>query len=129
MEKTSKLAEESFYADLAQAIRATRVALRKRQPEVAGAIGVTYQQLQKYERGTSRIPVDRLVRLAAYLEIPLQQLIPMHRNRNSTWRLSMEQIRAEGFQTLLAYWADIQHPPTRAFVLNLIKTAAEAQTE
>lgn len=37
--------------------------------ELAPEIGVTYQQLQKYEHGLNRIPSNRLVKIAACLDV------------------------------------------------------------
>ena len=47
----------------------------KSQSEVAEFLDVTFQQVQKYENGKNRIPLDRLVSLADFLEVPLQQFI------------------------------------------------------
>lgn len=40
--------------------------------EVAEAIGVTTQQVQKYESGNSRIPLDKLVIIAKHLDVKLE---------------------------------------------------------
>jgi len=34
---------------------------------------VTFQQVQKYEKGSNRIPVDRLISLSKYLDVPLER--------------------------------------------------------
>lgn len=54
----------------------SRVKLRRRtlglsQQALADEIGVTFQQLQKYEGGANRISASRLYRLAQALDIPL----------------------------------------------------------
>ncbi|MFE0016067.1 helix-turn-helix domain-containing protein [Mesorhizobium sp. NPDC059054] len=41
------------------------------QMELASHIGVSYQQLQKYERGRNRISPAMLQRCAAYLSVPI----------------------------------------------------------
>ena len=41
------------------------------QSTLAAAIGVTFQQVQKYERGANRIGASRLHRLAAVLRVPI----------------------------------------------------------
>lgn len=38
------------------------------QQDLAKAIGVTFQQVQKYERGTNRVSASRLLQIAARLE-------------------------------------------------------------
>lgn len=44
--------------------------------ELAGVLGVTHQQLQKYERGTNRITASRLLEVAEHLNIHVMELLP-----------------------------------------------------
>ncbi len=53
-----------------------RVRLRRRllgmnQTKLAGAIGVTYQQIQKYESGFNRVGASRLFNLSRALDVPI----------------------------------------------------------
>lgn len=41
------------------------------QEELAGRIGISFQQLQKYETGENRISAARLFRLAGALDVPI----------------------------------------------------------
>lgn len=43
------------------------------QQYVAERLGVTFQQIQKYERGTNRIPAGRLYHLADILSVPIER--------------------------------------------------------
>lgn len=45
-------------------IRAARLAAGLRQEDLARAIGVSYQQVWKYETGTNRLPAARLLAIA-----------------------------------------------------------------
>jgi transcriptional regulator with XRE-family HTH domain len=56
-------------------IRVQRLAKRMSQAALAIRIGVTYQQLRKYEVGTNRIGAGRLVRIAAALDVPVMTLL------------------------------------------------------
>lgn len=49
-------------------IRTRREALRITQAQLAAGAGVTFQQVQKYERGVNRIASARLLRIAAVLK-------------------------------------------------------------
>jgi transcriptional regulator with XRE-family HTH domain len=51
-------------------IRARRAELGLTQEELGLALGLSYQQVQKYENGTSRITLDRLLALARRMEVP-----------------------------------------------------------
>lgn len=50
-------------------LRTQRLIRGKSQTEVADAIGLTFQQLQKYEKGVNRIAPSRLVGVANFLEV------------------------------------------------------------
>ena len=52
-------------------IRLRRKELGLSQPHVADAIGVSFQQLQKYERGTNRISGSTLFLTAEVLDVPV----------------------------------------------------------
>ncbi|MGC2856709.1 helix-turn-helix domain-containing protein [Novispirillum sp. DQ9] len=51
-------------------IRLRRVLLGLSQQQVAGAVGVTFQQIQKYESGANRISAARLYDIARALGVP-----------------------------------------------------------
>jgi transcriptional regulator with XRE-family HTH domain len=53
---------------IGRAIRNRRTGTGQKQIDVASAIGVTYQQLCKYETGTNRVSAATLIRLAEVLE-------------------------------------------------------------
>lgn len=50
-------------------VKARRLILGLSQEELANAIGLTFQQVQKYERGTNRISVSRLVDICRVLKV------------------------------------------------------------
>ena len=61
---------------VAYRIRAYRKECRMSQMELASQLGVTFQQLQKYEKGTNRISAGRLYALAHIFGVPIQALYP-----------------------------------------------------
>lgn len=52
-------------------VRMRRLMLGMSQERLADQIGVTFQQVQKYERGTNRIGASRLQTIATVLAIPV----------------------------------------------------------
>jgi transcriptional regulator with XRE-family HTH domain len=52
-------------------LRARRRSLGVSQPQLAEAVGVRFQQIQKYESGEDRISASRLWRLCTALEAPV----------------------------------------------------------
>jgi transcriptional regulator with XRE-family HTH domain len=55
-------------------IRLQRFAKRMSQSELGQRLGITSQQVQKYERGANRVTAGRLVRLAGIFDVPLMAL-------------------------------------------------------
>lgn len=54
-------------------IRMRRKALALSQTKLADHLGLTFQQVQKYERGTNRVSASMLWRICQYLEFSLDQ--------------------------------------------------------
>lgn len=54
-------------------IRELRRRRGKTQSELAGAIGVKFQQVQKYEAGTNRVSASRLWAIAAALDVAIER--------------------------------------------------------
>lgn len=52
-------------------LRELRMLAGLSQSDVAAALGLTFQQLQKYERGFNRVSAGRLFRLAQYFRVPV----------------------------------------------------------
>nr|WP_295237193.1 helix-turn-helix transcriptional regulator [uncultured Brevundimonas sp.] len=48
-----------------------RLAKRMTQTDLANSIGVSFQQVQKYERGTNRVSASRLWRISEALNVPM----------------------------------------------------------
>lgn len=57
-------------------IRARRKLAEVSQEALAKAIGVTFQQVQKYESGGNRVSASRLVRIAQVLDAPIAEFFP-----------------------------------------------------
>ena len=52
-------------------VRMRRKMISMSQTKLADAIGVTFQQIQKYEKGTNRISASRLLQIAQSLQVPI----------------------------------------------------------
>jgi transcriptional regulator with XRE-family HTH domain len=63
--------EENFNRHLGNKLKLRRLALGLTQTKVAKAINVTFQQIQKYEKGTNGVSSIRLLQLANYLKVPV----------------------------------------------------------
>ena len=63
--------EANFNRHLGSKLRIRRLALGLTQTKVAQAIHVTFQQIQKYEKGTNGISSLRIMQLSSFLKVPL----------------------------------------------------------
>lgn len=52
-------------------VRLQRILVGMSQEKLGEALGITFQQVQKYEKGTNRIGAGRLQRIAETLNVPL----------------------------------------------------------
>ena len=57
-------------------IRDRRHDLEMSQHALGKALGVTFQQIQKYENGTNRISAARLFEICKALKVPLSSMFP-----------------------------------------------------
>ena len=63
--------DENFNKHLGSKLKLRRLALGLTQTKVAKAINVTFQQIQKYEKGTNGVSSIRLLQLSNYLKVPI----------------------------------------------------------
>ena len=74
--------EENFNLHLGKKLRMRRLSLGLTQTKVAEAINVTFQQIQKYEKGTNGVSSNRLMQLSSYLKVPITYFFEDFRNYN-----------------------------------------------
>ena len=121
-------------------IRLRRTLLGISQATLAEAIGLTFQQVQKYEKGVNRVSSSRLVDLANALEVSIpyffnemsaavQGQTPSELMRTKT-RPENDQVqdplaRRETLELVRAYYR-IEDPAVRKRVFELTKAVAKA---
>jgi len=69
--KKGVLVEDNFNIHLGKKLRIRRLSLGLTQTKVAQAINVTFQQIQKYEKGTNGVSSNRLMQLSQFLKVPI----------------------------------------------------------
>jgi transcriptional regulator with XRE-family HTH domain len=57
-----------------QAIREQRILRGMSQTKLADSVGLTFQQVQKYERAANRVSASKLYEIAQALNVPIQRL-------------------------------------------------------
>ena len=116
-------------------VRTRRLMLGMSQERLAEQIGVTFQQVQKYEKGTNRIGASRLQAIAGVLAVPVAFFFQQDNSQplntdglgaiNGLEDLSDFLTSKEGLSLNKAFMK-INDPSVRQSVLTLIKSLANA---
>jgi transcriptional regulator with XRE-family HTH domain len=69
--RTAKRAPNAVDRQVGVRLRMRRLMLDMSQEKLAAALGLSFQQVQKYEKGSNRIGAGRLQQLAEVLEVPV----------------------------------------------------------
>jgi len=110
---------------LGERIRRTRKRRNMSQERLAEAVGVTFQQIQKYERGANRVSFSRLALIASALGTPLGELIDgLDAVRENTPDLS-DALRTPGAAELVAAYAAIPARTVRQCLVELVLELAQ----
>ena len=64
--------QQAVDAFIGARVRMRRLMLEMSQEDLSNRIGVTFQQIQKYEKGINRISASRLLELSVALDVPVQ---------------------------------------------------------
>ena len=76
--------ERNFNIHLGKKLRMRRLSLGLTQTKVAQAINVTFQQIQKYEKGTNGVSSNRLMQLSDFLKVPITYFFDDFRENEHT---------------------------------------------
>jgi transcriptional regulator with XRE-family HTH domain len=111
-------------------IRMRRLLLGMNQETLANALGLTFQQVQKYEGGSNRVSASRLSAMAEILGVPISYFFGDLRPddaelspEDKEWREHLQ--RPETIEFIRLYYA-IPDARVRRQFLDMIKTLAEA---
>ena len=83
---------DDFNKHLGNMLKMRRLALGLTQTKVAKAINVTFQQIQKYEKGINGVSSIRLLQLSNYLKVPINYFFD-----NYVEYLNNSDVTAEGY--------------------------------
>jgi len=100
-----------------------RIRIRRRwlglsQTQLANALGITFQQVQKYERGANRVSASMLVKIAAKLETTVAALVGED-GQAPVEAIIYAQLATPGAAELLAAFAQIPEGDARRALLTI----------
>ena len=111
-------------------VRIRRKMLGMSQEKLGEQLGITFQQVQKYEKGANRIGASRLQTISQVLEVPIGYFFPqepaavggMGEAAQSDY-VSDFMMSSEGIELNRAF-AQIKDPKLRRKVIDLVRTMA-----
>lgn len=118
---------------VSQQLKHKRRLLGLSQQEVAEALGVSVQQIQKYERATNRITSGKLYSLGRILRTPVSEFFQQGidlQNASSNFAEEQEEyvieeeIPEKEIANLVRSYLSIKNPQTRKKITELIKSMA-----
>jgi len=128
---------DSTDVDVGRLVRALRMSRGLSQTQLADRLGVTFQQVQKYESGNNRISMGRLTRLAKVFGVSVPYLLEGGRNAavlrpsvrdRADYPDVLEMLGRTGAQRLLTAFAALPAKPAslRESIIRVVEQAAVA---
>src|SRR5215813_439830 len=106
-------------------IRIYRLQKGLTQTELADELGLTFQQVQKYEKGTNRVGSGRLLKIATFLNIPVTALFKGSDEMADADKQSIfDQLATPHANRLLQAFARIDDDGLRRSVVQLVEEIA-----
>jgi transcriptional regulator with XRE-family HTH domain len=103
------------------AVRCARLARGFSQSELADALGITFQQIQKYERGANRMAASRVVTAARFLGVRSADLLPPDDGGDPMPDFAYRFTEVRGAAEIVKAYCAIQNPAERRALLQLAR--------
>ena len=106
-------------------IRSRRLELHISQSELGAALGITFQQIQKYERGVNRVAAARLNEIAAFLDTTMAALMGGDRSGDALQNsLVSEFVSSKDGIDLIEAWSRLESQQVRRSIISLTRSLA-----
>ena len=108
-------------------IRIFRIHRRVSQTDLAEQIGVTFQQVQKYEKGINRVGASRLSRIAAVLGVSIGELFESPGDKLADSTSPFRLLAEPGALRVLKAYTRTSDPRVRHAIAELIEGIADKE--
>ena len=106
-------------------IRSRRLELHISQAELGEALGITFQQIQKYEKGVNRVAAARLSEIAAVLKTTMAALMGEDQAREGKQdSLVSEFVSSKDGIDLIEAWSRLESQQVRRSIISLTRSLA-----
>ena len=119
--------EENFNKHLGKKLKLRRLALGLTQTKIAKAINVTFQQIQKYEKGTNGVTSIRLLQISNYLKVPINYFFEDFSEYLINIEKSKEDHMHINYNFLIKLYLELTNEQKLKFNKNLQQTNIEVQ--
>lgn len=116
---------DSRDTDIGKRVREQRLAKGMSQMQLAMHLGVTFQQIQKYENGMNRIGSGRLQCIAEALNVPVAHFFKSDTNSPVSIPSPAEDLTIEGAERLLQAFRRIADKESRRALLQIAKSLGD----
>lgn len=124
-----------------QRIKLRRTLMGMTQGKLGESIGLTFQQIQKYERGANRVSASKLWQLGNVLDVPIsfffedmpdsvRESFPGYQGETAESDIPEEHLTLHRRQTLelVRTFSRLQDPVIRKRVIDVVRAIAESET-
>jgi len=102
-------------------IRVRRQVMKMSQEKLGEELGVTFQQVQKYENGTNKISISNLVKVACLFQCEIKDFLPSSSNA----KISKQKNKDKKTQMLIHYWNEIDNVDFRQTIFDFVKAMSQ----
>ena len=106
---------ENFNTHLGNMLKMRRLALGLTQTKVAKAINVTFQQIQKYEKGINGVSSVRLLQLSNYLKVPINYFFDNYTEYLNNTNKVGENYMSINYDFLVKIFSELTHEQKNKF--------------
>ena len=110
-------------------VRMRRMMLSMSQEKLGDALGLTFQQVQKYERGANRVGANRLARIAAVLDVSVTEFFESVRTKSPGLKSPIHLLAEPGAWQVLEACAHEPSPRVRSCIVKLMESIADRNPE
>src|SRR5262245_5025487 len=112
-------------------VRMRRLMIGMSQEKLGELLGITFQQVQKYEKGSNRVSASRLYYLGQILGVPVQFFydeLPVTDSQPGMSEVGMTDLLSSSEVSQLARaFSEIEDPVARRAIVGMVKQFADAK--
>ena len=113
-------------------VRVRRLELDLTQQELGRKLGITFQQIQKYESGHNRVSAGRLKEISRVLQVPVAYFFADADEAETSGAQPVTAIKLTGepgAMDLLMAYARLDSPALRKSVVTMVRSLARSETQ